>query len=223
MQADDDVRVVLADYAGTSRQALAKLVAGLPGTALIATIDDPTAIVPTARETRPDVVLVDDRMLRDSDWTADDLDARLIVVGVDDDPGYVARARRIGAEAWVAKERADALLPGALLAGLSSARGRDGSARLGHPAPNRDAGDDAGALPGRGAHRELPADQRDPLAHAQQAEAGCRDRPDRSPGRRRGPRRSPGRRRSVGSSMRTVTRRAPACLTTLVSASWTSR
>ena len=117
MQADDDMRVVLADYAGTSRRALAKLVAGLPGTALIATVDDPTAIVPTARETRPDVVLVDDRMLRDSDWTANDLDARLIVVGVDDDPGYVARARRIGAEAWVAKERADALLPPALLAG----------------------------------------------------------------------------------------------------------
>jgi DNA-binding NarL/FixJ family response regulator len=43
--------------------------------------------------------------------TADDLRARLVVVGVDDDPAYLARARRIGAEAWVPKELADRLLP----------------------------------------------------------------------------------------------------------------
>jgi hypothetical protein len=38
------------------------------------------------------------------------------VIGVDDDPAFPARARRIGAEAWVPKDRADTLLPTVLRA-----------------------------------------------------------------------------------------------------------
>jgi DNA-binding NarL/FixJ family response regulator len=44
-----------------------------------------------------------------------ELGSRLVVIGVDDDPAYTARARRIGAEAWVPKDRADELLPELLL------------------------------------------------------------------------------------------------------------
>ena len=42
--------------------------------------------------------------------------ARLIVVGVDDDPGFATRAHHFGAD-WVAKEHAASLLP-ALLGSL---------------------------------------------------------------------------------------------------------
>jgi DNA-binding NarL/FixJ family response regulator len=66
------------------------------------------------RETRPDVVVVDERMFRNDAWTASVAGARLVVMGVDDDPAYPARARRIGAEAWVPKDRADTLLPAVL-------------------------------------------------------------------------------------------------------------
>jgi hypothetical protein len=36
---------------------------------------------------------------------------QMIVVGADDNPGYAARAERLGAIAWIPKERADSLLP----------------------------------------------------------------------------------------------------------------
>jgi DNA-binding NarL/FixJ family response regulator len=39
---------------------------------------------------------------------------RVIVLGVDDDPAFAARATRLGAAAWVAKERADEDLPALL-------------------------------------------------------------------------------------------------------------
>jgi hypothetical protein len=39
---------------------------------------------------------------------------RVIVLGVDDDPAFAARATRLGADAWVAKERADEDLPALL-------------------------------------------------------------------------------------------------------------
>ena len=63
------------------------------------------------QETGADVLIVDDRLWREERWTAEDLGVRLIVVGVDDDPGFAARAARAGAEAVVAKERADSVLP----------------------------------------------------------------------------------------------------------------
>jgi DNA-binding NarL/FixJ family response regulator len=109
-----DTRVVLADYPGVGRSALAMLISDTPGLALVAKASFPEEIELTLRETRPDVVVVDDRLLRDGAWTAEDACTRLVVMGVDDDPAYPARARRIGAEAWVPKDRADALLPAVL-------------------------------------------------------------------------------------------------------------
>ena len=64
----------------------------------------------------PDVIVVDDRLLQSGSALAVMTGAQLIVVGVDDDPGFATRAHRFGAD-WVAKEHAAALLP-ALLGSL---------------------------------------------------------------------------------------------------------
>jgi DNA-binding NarL/FixJ family response regulator len=103
--------VLLADQPGVSRTALASVLADTPGVTLVAKLAEPGLIESAVREMHPDVVIVDDRLLRDGHWTRRDLGTRLIVVGVDNDPGFGARARRMGAEAWVPKERADAVLP----------------------------------------------------------------------------------------------------------------
>jgi hypothetical protein len=104
-------RVVLADYTGAGQAAIARLIASLPATALVAGVDDPDRVHATVRDTQADVLVIDDRLLRDVAWTAAELGVRLIVVGLHDDPGYPARAERLGAECWVAKDRADAVLP----------------------------------------------------------------------------------------------------------------
>jgi len=111
MQPTRPVRVVLADMPGVGRSALTALLGELPDVDLVADVEDAEQVVPTVLAERPDVVVVDDRMLRDQRWTAAELGARLIVVGVDDDPGFLARAQRLGAEAWIPKDRADAVLP----------------------------------------------------------------------------------------------------------------
>jgi DNA-binding NarL/FixJ family response regulator len=115
MHAPADTTVVLADKPGAARTALAMLVSETPGLALAgvaATLDELRTIL---RDAHPDAVVVDDRLLRCNAPSADDLGARLVVIGVDDDPAYLARARRIGAEAWLPKERSDRLLPDVLL------------------------------------------------------------------------------------------------------------
>jgi two-component system, NarL family, invasion response regulator UvrY len=105
------IKVLLADRAGFGRTALATILADTPGVTIVATVADPHLVEATVEETRPDVVVVDDRLLGDERWTGRDGDARVIVVGVDDDPGFAARALRIGAEAWVPKDGAGTLLP----------------------------------------------------------------------------------------------------------------
>jgi len=106
-------RVLLADVAGPARRALAELLGGLDGVLLVgeAGRDD---LARTLRSVRPDVLVIDDRMIRDGDATLP-AGVRVIVVGVDDDPAFAARARALGAAAWVIKDRADEDLP-ALLA-----------------------------------------------------------------------------------------------------------
>lgn len=114
MRASAETTVVLADKPGVARAALAQLVSETPGLALVgeaATVEELTVVI---RDTRPDVVVVDDRLLRHDALTTDDLGSRIVVVGVDDDPAYLVRARRIGAETWIPKERADELFPDVL-------------------------------------------------------------------------------------------------------------
>ena len=69
----------------------------------------------------PDVLILDDRLVRAGDHVLAGLGpqrghVRVIVIGVDDDPAFAARARRLGADAWVAKDRADEELPALLRA-----------------------------------------------------------------------------------------------------------
>jgi DNA-binding NarL/FixJ family response regulator len=105
-------RVVLADLVGPGRAALASLLAGIPGVALVGEVGEPEALQSAIWETDPDVLVVDDRLLAG----APDGAPQMIVMGADDDPGFAARAERLGALAWIPKESADAFLP-ALLAG----------------------------------------------------------------------------------------------------------
>src|SRR5215217_6504182 len=103
-------RVLLADQPGFSRTALARMLADTPGVTLAGKVSEVEGIAAAVEELEPDVLVVDDRLVRDGHAPASG-GVRLIVVGVDDDPGFAARAQRIGAEAWVPKERADSLLP----------------------------------------------------------------------------------------------------------------
>ena len=100
-------RVLLVDRAGLSRTALATLLSGISGVALVGELGESDDVEAVVRLMSPDVVVVDDRLLPD----AGDHGTRMIVVGADDDPGFAARAERYGAVAWIPKDRADSLLP----------------------------------------------------------------------------------------------------------------
>jgi hypothetical protein len=110
---DRATRVLLVDRPGFARSVLARLLGAIPGVLLVgeSDADELGKLLPA---TRPDLLVVDDRLLATvcSSGGADTL--RLIVVGVDDDQGYAQRALRVGAEAWVDKASADAVLPSLL-------------------------------------------------------------------------------------------------------------
>jgi len=114
---DDDVHmptspatVIVADLPGPSRSALASLIAGSPGLALVTSVSSLPELRAALREGEPDVVLLDDRLLRGGGLRRWPFRSRLVITGVDDDPAYAARARQMGADAWIAKERVEALL-----------------------------------------------------------------------------------------------------------------
>ena len=107
--------VLLADHPGIGRTAIAALMADMPGVQLVAKLSHAGEMLSAFRDTQPDVIVVDDRLLRDRTWPDELREARLIVLGMDDDPGFAARARRIGAETWIPKELADSLLPSILV------------------------------------------------------------------------------------------------------------
>jgi DNA-binding NarL/FixJ family response regulator len=107
-------RALLADRPGFARSALARLVAALPGVELLGEVGDPGELAAAMSETQPDVVIVDDRLVEQVCEGEGGVPFPLIVVGVDDDPGFAARAQRAGAIAWVAKDQADTALPALL-------------------------------------------------------------------------------------------------------------
>jgi DNA-binding NarL/FixJ family response regulator len=108
---DEDApkRVLLADVADGARRAIAALVNSLAGVTLAGEVSSRGEVAEALRATRADVLVIDDRLLRPdghawSDWPTT---LRVIVLGMTDEPAFSARARGLGAEAWVAKERAD--------------------------------------------------------------------------------------------------------------------
>jgi DNA-binding NarL/FixJ family response regulator len=110
------VRVLLADHEGVARHALAALLQSLPGIVLVGIVTSLPEVADAMRHHAPDVVIVDDRLLRSASHVLAGTGplrdpVRVIVMGVDDDPAYAARAERLGAEAWIAKDRADDVLP----------------------------------------------------------------------------------------------------------------
>jgi DNA-binding NarL/FixJ family response regulator len=111
-----DVRVVLADLEGVARDALARVLLELAGVTLVAAVGTRRALADALRHGRVDVLVIDDRLVDAGRHVLADLgpinsQPRIVVVGVDDDPGYAARAQRLGATGWVAKDRADEDLP----------------------------------------------------------------------------------------------------------------
>ncbi len=103
------MRVLLADREGAARRALAGSLKAIDGVELAGEVADRTELADALLRTRSDVLVIDDRLLRDGggDLLAGLPASRVLVLGVDDDPAFAARARRLGAEAWIAKDRAD--------------------------------------------------------------------------------------------------------------------
>lgn len=109
-----DTRVLLADAPGAGRRAIAALLLSLPGITLVSEAGSLEELALERRRTAPDVIVIDDRLLGAAGLGPRDADVPFVVMGLDDDPSFARRARRIGATAWIAKEHADDLLPGAL-------------------------------------------------------------------------------------------------------------
>jgi DNA-binding NarL/FixJ family response regulator len=109
------LRIVLADRPGPGRRALTELLGGLDGVVLADVAGDREELYVALRRCRPDVLVIGDRLLSAFAFEGLDAATRVLVLGVDVDPGFAARALRMGAEAWIPKDRADERLP-ALLA-----------------------------------------------------------------------------------------------------------
>ncbi len=112
---------MLADREGSARGALAALLKGLDGVELVGESGGRRELAAALRRAQPDVLILDDRLVATGAHVLSGLGPqpgamRVIVIGVDDDPAFAARARRLGADAWVAKDRADEELPSLLVA-----------------------------------------------------------------------------------------------------------
>jgi DNA-binding NarL/FixJ family response regulator len=113
------LRVLLADIESSARHAVAALLHSLEGVALVGVVGAIADVGPELRRTGADVLIIDDRLLRSIDHVLSGsgplgAPVRVLVVGVDDDPAFAARARDLGADAWIAKDRADDELPALL-------------------------------------------------------------------------------------------------------------
>jgi DNA-binding NarL/FixJ family response regulator len=101
-------RVLLADEPGFSRTALARVLTETPGIDVVEV--DRRGLRDALGRFSPDVLVIDDRLLRNRRRLPGAVGMRSIVVGVDDDPAYALRAADVGAAAWLPKERADLLI-----------------------------------------------------------------------------------------------------------------
>jgi two-component system response regulator DesR len=106
------MRVLLADREGAVRNSIEDVLRRLASVSCVGVVGSRDDLASAVRRTRPDVLVIDDRLLAAGDHVlvrsgplAKPL--RVIVVGVIDEPAFAARALRLGAEAWIAKDRAD--------------------------------------------------------------------------------------------------------------------
>ena len=106
--------MLFADVSGAGRRAIAALLRSLPDVVLVAEAGTTEELARESRRTAPDAIVIDDRLLAAPGLGPRDADVPVIVVGLDDDPSFARRAHRLGAMTWIAKERADELLPDAL-------------------------------------------------------------------------------------------------------------
>ena len=114
------LRVLLADVEGSARRAVAGLLQSLDGITLVGEVGALGDIGAAVRHTGAEIVIIDDRLLRAIDhalarWGPLGTPVRVLVVGVDDDPAFAARAHKLGAHAWIRKDRADEELPALLV------------------------------------------------------------------------------------------------------------
>lgn len=114
LQSPQPIRVVLADTSAVGRHAVAGVLTSLPGVALVREVRAVDELARALQRDAPDVLVIDDRLLTEAQLGLRDARLCVLVLGLDVDPSYAQRAERIGAAAWMAKERADELLPEAL-------------------------------------------------------------------------------------------------------------
>lgn len=103
---------MIADRQGVARSALANLLCERVGAGSVTVVGSREELARVLRRDPAELLVIDDRLVADGTHLLAGLGPvngvpRTIVVGVDDDPAYAARARRLGAVAWVAKDRAD--------------------------------------------------------------------------------------------------------------------
>jgi two-component system response regulator DesR len=103
------MRVLLADREGTVRNSIEEVLRRLASVSCVSVVGSREDLASALRRTRPDVLVIDDRLLNAADQAlvSSGSPLRVIVVGVIDEPAFTARALRLGAEAWIAKDRAD--------------------------------------------------------------------------------------------------------------------
>jgi hypothetical protein len=102
------LRVALADPNQNTRRAIATIVDDIDGVDLVVQLDTLTKV----SEDAIDVLVVDDRLLARETPASDRgtlgwPGVRVIALGMDESPAFAARARRLGAVAWLAKHTAD--------------------------------------------------------------------------------------------------------------------
>jgi DNA-binding NarL/FixJ family response regulator len=120
------LHVLLADPNRRARRAVAAVLGDIDGVVVVGEVDSGADIADAIRRQHVDMLVIDDGLLP-QDGRAPAAAApvpsgmRLIVLGVDDNPTFAARARRLGAEAWIAKDAADEGLHEVLDAGRSPA------------------------------------------------------------------------------------------------------
>jgi len=106
-------RVLLADRVGPARHALAGFLDGLEEVELVGEVSDRADVSGALERTHAHTLVIDDRLLR-SGGEAFPVDLRVIVLGLEDHPAFAERARLLGADAWVFKDRAGEELPALL-------------------------------------------------------------------------------------------------------------